>query len=1013
MWSRYKKNIIKLCTLSVVLFSTLFIASIFNSTPVLAGAITVQHPIVNVTVVLQNVPAVPAGVDPTTYGPYILDLMLQGNGTTQAQFNTNSKPLPAGSLKQNISLTAQSNKADKGKTYQVCIDGLSPAICSGFYKAQVPTSSNVTITVPENRIADLPTSSTTPTTGTNDVTCGSEVAHLGWIVCPVIDALTNLNDYIWTLVSKMLTVNPLSQSDAIYTAWASIRSIANVLFVVFFLIIIFSQLTGAGITNYGIKKMLPKIIICAILVNISFIIVQLAVDLANIIGSSLYGFISGLAPPIVLGWGDLVRQLLGAAAGVGGGLAAIGLAAAAGYGGAGVMFWVILPFILMALLGLLAALMTLIFRQAAIPVLAILAPLAFVAYLLPNTESWYKKWQKWLLSMLMMYPLAALIFAGAQFAAATIIGNGGNFWNLLIGQIMLALPLFSLPFLIKQGGPIISGVGGALKKMTEKARKPISDYSKERRDQSAENWRDNKPPEPKTRLGKWANKEGNPLRNYRPRNIARDAAQRKYKREAAMELNKENLKRDIENSEGPHMKDSTYATDKQRVRTGDTNAAGEGTAISGQGGRQARDNLAYAKSATKNSDELAKERQRETRIGKRLEDEGGVLDVRSKTQDQATIKRVAESEPGAKAHFELGKSTKMANVATSDVATRLEADMSPEMVNLRLAEAAAKRDTDEATAKTAALVEEASSHKTAEAGSDLELVSNQNRERLQASKHEVGITGIRQKSAERVTTEDLEKSIAEKVTVKAGDTLQDGSTAKVDTIEYHETAEAARAAGIDLEGGRGVTRIMASVLNTGEQREVDEAKARLVLTQAGTDSMGSVGANIDVLTEAFASGDVAGARSAVMKLATGAGTKGREQLSDILRRVGLPPSDPDYLPGNSEVLQNVLSDALGAGIKPKNVIVDKMALDPDHRSYVAMMKDPKVYRGLSSKQLAAQDEYVLEAGEAAGGVSADAAWGAMSAEEAKGELNDNKRIIFNRIIQAKVDSDPSYKDPRV
>jgi hypothetical protein len=109
---------------------------------------------------------------------------------------------------------------------------------------------------------------------------------------------------MWKLVSNLLNVNPIEQSGSIYQAWGSIRSIANVLFVMFFLVIIFSQLTGAGITNYGVKKMLPKVIIAAILVNISFIIIQIGVDLANIVGSSLYTLIVGMAPTYTVTWGS-------------------------------------------------------------------------------------------------------------------------------------------------------------------------------------------------------------------------------------------------------------------------------------------------------------------------------------------------------------------------------------------------------------------------------------------------------------------------------------------------------------------------------------------------------------------------------------------------------------------------------------------------------------------------------------------------------------------------------------
>jgi hypothetical protein len=320
------------------------------------------------------------------------------------------------------------------------------------------------------------------TTNDNSVSCGSEVVGLGWLVCPIITGISTLDDGMWGLTSGLLKVNPLetsTTSGSIYTAWGTIRNVANVAFVIIFLIVIFSQLTSLGINNYGVKKMLPRLIVGAILVNLSFLIVQIGVDISNILGTSVYTVLIGLAPKITPSWVDLVSLLTTAAAG--GVVAIAGIAIA---GGAAAAFWMILPFVAIGALGLIAAFLTLVFRQAAIPILAILAPLAIVAYLLPNTESLFKKWRGLLISMLALYPLAALVFGGAQFAAATIIntnkdGQPNDWWSLLIGLIVLTLPLFSLPFLARQSGPIVGAVGGALQGLVQKARKPLTDVSRD------------------------------------------------------------------------------------------------------------------------------------------------------------------------------------------------------------------------------------------------------------------------------------------------------------------------------------------------------------------------------------------------------------------------------------------------------------------------------------------------------------------------------------------------------
>ena len=52
---------------------------------------------------------------------------------------------------------------------------------------------------------------------------------------------------------------------------------------------------GYGLDNYGIKRMLPKLIVGVIVVNASFYICGLLVDLSNVVGSSAFNFVSTAA----------------------------------------------------------------------------------------------------------------------------------------------------------------------------------------------------------------------------------------------------------------------------------------------------------------------------------------------------------------------------------------------------------------------------------------------------------------------------------------------------------------------------------------------------------------------------------------------------------------------------------------------------------------------------------------------------------------------------------------------
>ncbi len=109
---------------------------------------------------------------------------------------------------------------------------------------------------------------TTSTNTDSDVDCTSSGAakSLGWILCPIIDFLSDGMEGLYSdYVAPALQVNPklftgfsngsnTTSGNPTKEAWEIFRNIANVFFIIFLLAIIFSQLTGMGIDNYGIKK---------------------------------------------------------------------------------------------------------------------------------------------------------------------------------------------------------------------------------------------------------------------------------------------------------------------------------------------------------------------------------------------------------------------------------------------------------------------------------------------------------------------------------------------------------------------------------------------------------------------------------------------------------------------------------------------------------------------------------------------------------------------------------------
>lgn len=295
--------------------------------------------------------------------------------------------------------------------------------------------------------------------GSNDKnSCAIE--WVGWIMCPVIRGANSMVVSTYSVMQQHflnIKADEIFQQDKpAFKTWSSFRDIANVFFVIILSIIIFSQVSGVGISNYGIKKMLPKIIVFAILVNISWYISVIMIDISNIVGHSLFEWLSGDGT-----WqfssdsqseDSPVEQILGGSAVLVGTAAAVTGAFAAGTS--------ILLFLFSAALALIMMVFILLIRQAAVIVLVVISPVAFVAGILPNTEGFFKKWMKFLKNMLMIYPICSLIVGGSIFVSNLLYNNESSPLLKVAYGLLPILSLFTIVAIIKSVLSIIDGLTG-------------------------------------------------------------------------------------------------------------------------------------------------------------------------------------------------------------------------------------------------------------------------------------------------------------------------------------------------------------------------------------------------------------------------------------------------------------------------------------------------------------------------------------------------------------------------
>lgn len=315
-------------------------------------------------------------------------------------------------------------------------------------------------------------SATSP--GDPEDTCFTDAGSLGWIICPILDGLAEMIEKAYdSIIEPFLAIDTrLFQSDedgnnGTFTAWQIFQGFANIAFIILLLVVVFSQITGLGIDNYGIKKVLPKLILAAVAINLSYIICQLAIDVSNILGYGLKqlfdsisaGISTGSSTYSVSGGQSVIVSLVGVL---------VGGAAIYAFGG-----WaVILPL----LLALLSAAISILFlfvllgiRQAGVVLLTVLAPVAIVCYMPPNTKPVFDRWRKMFTGLLILFPLCGLLLGAGNMASRILLSaSADNFWTGLIAMLITVVPFFFIPTLLRASFAAMGNIGAKMSSLGSK-----------------------------------------------------------------------------------------------------------------------------------------------------------------------------------------------------------------------------------------------------------------------------------------------------------------------------------------------------------------------------------------------------------------------------------------------------------------------------------------------------------------------------------------------------------------
>ncbi len=328
---------------------------------------------------------------------------------------------------------------------------------------------------------------------------------LEWLFCPVLKAIDAVVYHFNNFINDQLhfsSGDKTIQAEGTQRIWSTFRVLATALLIIIMLIAIISQAIGSGpFDAYTIRKILPKLVIAVILIQLSWVLFGWLINFINDIGDGLRSLMTApfggennmTLAKLMNGANTQDSDIFLTAAAVGAGIGVAFLTAA------GVLALAV-PVILAVIIGFI----TLIARKIVIILCLVLSPIALVAWILPGTNQYFMTWWKAFSRALLMYPLiVSLIYIGRIFAFVasgtptsafhsnlaqmSILGHHLilpppilAFWSGLAAFMLILVGYFGpyaiLPKTFQWGGAAMGAIGGAMAKIHQRTSQPTKGY---------------------------------------------------------------------------------------------------------------------------------------------------------------------------------------------------------------------------------------------------------------------------------------------------------------------------------------------------------------------------------------------------------------------------------------------------------------------------------------------------------------------------------------------------------
>ncbi len=243
------------------------------------------------------------------------------------------------------------------------------------------------------------------------------VAGIGGIVIHIASWFLALSGWIFDYTIQFSILNYFGEGGFVEKGWTTVRDLSNVVFI--FILLYAAFMTVLGMGGVDIKKVVANVVLIALLVNFSLVITKVVIDANNILAVEFYnklnniedasnpgkkltlseGISNALSPQNFFKqpednssfWGEIFSR--GAEADEESTLMQIAISTIFGS-----IFILALAFVLLA-----GGLMF-ILRTAALWLVMILSPAAFVCYAVPGAEKFFTKWKGHLINHALFAP---------------------------------------------------------------------------------------------------------------------------------------------------------------------------------------------------------------------------------------------------------------------------------------------------------------------------------------------------------------------------------------------------------------------------------------------------------------------------------------------------------------------------------------------------------------------------------------------------------------------------------